>query len=374
MQNNDKNLNILISCGSYSWGGLEMISLETANKLRDLGLNVKLLCSQNSQLEEESNKQCFETMPVFSKNIKILHSIIKLKRYLSNNNIDVIHTNHSHDLWVLTPALNFSSSSAKLFLTKHMASSVKKTDLLHKYLYKRMNGIFAISNYILQSVKDTCPVPPAKIHLLPVGIDMVRFNPAMIDKAGLKSELQIPIDKLVIGIVGRMTPGKGHEEFLEAAKIINDKFADKIHFVIIGNASFGEEKYEVEIKQLSIKFKIKNITFTGYTSEPQKLMGVLDVLAFPSHNESFGRVLLEAMALKIPVAASGNAGVVDIVIDNETGLLFEPKNYKHLAEKLLILIENSELRNKFAENGYKRAKDAFSFEIMTDKLIKFYNN
>ncbi len=374
MQNNDLNLNILISCGSYSWGGLEMISLETAYKLRDLGLNVKLLCSQNSQLEEESNKQGFETIPVFSKNIKIIPSIIKLIRYLNNNNIDVIHTNHSHDLWVLTPALNFSNCRAKLFLTKHMASGVKKTDRLHKYLYKRLNGIFAISRYIEQSVKDTCPVPFVKIHLLPVGIDMVRFNPEMIDKSGLKSELQIPKDKLIIGIVGRMTPGKGHEEFLEAAKIINEKFEDKIHFVIIGNASFGEEKYEVVIKQLSIKFKIKNITFTGYTPEPQILMGVLDILAFPSHNESFGRVLLEAMALKIPIAASGNAGVVDIVIDNETGLLFEPKNYIQLASKLLMLIENIGLRNKFAENGYKRAKEVFSFEIMTDKLIKFYKN
>ncbi len=374
MQNKGKNLNILMSCGSYSWGGLEMISLETAKKLEETGLNVKILCSINSQLEEESKKQGFETIPVFSKNNKILSSIVKLKRYLTNNNIDVIHTNHSHDIWVLTPALNFSRSKAKLFLTKHMASGVKKTDLFHKYLYKRLDGIFTISRYIEQSVKDTCPVPFEKIHMLPVGIDFDRFDHAKINKDGLKKQYSLPHDKLIIGITGRMTPGKGHEEFIEAATIINVNYQEKVHFVIIGNASYGEENYENDIKQLSHSLKIENITFTGYTSEPQKLMGVLDILVLPSHNESFGRVLLEAMSLKIPVAASGNAGVLDIVIDNETGLLFEPKNPKQIAEKLTELIESSKLRNKFAENGYKRVKDVFAFKIMTDKLTEFYTN
>ena len=93
-----------------------------------------------------------------------------------------------------------------------------------------------------------------------------------------------------------------------------------------------------------------------------------------SHNESFGRVLLEAMALKIPIAASGNAGVLDIVIDNETGYLFEPKNSEQLAEKLIRLIENPDTRSKFAENGFKRAQDVFSFDLMTEKLINFYTN
>ena len=351
-----------------------MISLKPQKKLKETGLNVKILCSINSQLEEESNKQGFETIPVFSKNKKILSSILKLKRYLNSNNIDIIHTNHSHDLWVLTPALNFSHSSAKLFLTKHMASGVRKTDLLHKYLYKRINGIFAISGYIEQSVKDTCPVPFEKIHLLPVGIDLERFNPENINRDELKQENSLPGDKLLIGIVGRMTPGKGHEEFLEAAKIINEKYSGSVHFIVIGNASFGEEKYEEEIMELSRTFKIGNITFTGYTSEPEKLMGVLDILAFPSHNESFGRVLLEAMALKIPIAACGNAGVIDILIDNETGLLFEPRNSRQLSEKLMQLIESVELRNKLVENGYKRVKDVFTFKIMTDKLIEFYSN
>ena len=334
MQKSEAILDILISCGSYSWGGLEMISLETALKLAEKNHNVKILCSIGSNLASASSKAGIETIPVFSKDKNILSSIAKLKKYFGNNKIDVIHSNHSHDLWVLTPALNRSLSGSKLFLTKHMASGIKKKDLFHKYLYKRVDGIFAISNYIKQSVLETCPFPEEKVHLLPVGIDLKKFSINNYNKNDTKRELKLPDKKLIIGIVGRMTPGKGHEEFLEAAKIINQKYTDKVLFIVVGSASYGEEEYEKKIKKYADELGISNIIFTGHTADTAKMLAAIDILAFPSHNESFGRVLLEAMALELPVAASGNAGVVDIVVNNETGFLFEPKNSAALAEGL----------------------------------------
>lgn len=349
-----------------------MISLETANKLRERGINVKVLCSKGSRLEEEAKNRGFETVPVFGKNKNIPSSIIELKNYLKDSNIDVIHSNHSHDLWVITPALNLSGSKAKLFLTKHMASGVKKNDLFHRYLYKRVNKVFAISNYIKSSVKNTTPVKEENIVLLPVGIDLKRFDKSKYDPFEIKRSLGLPEDKIIIGIAGRMTPGKGHEEFLEAARMLNDEFPGKLFFLVIGNASFGEEKYEEGILRLSEALGLQNIKFTGYTSEPEKMMTVLDILSFPSHDESFGRVLLEAMALGIPTAASGYAGVLDITIENETGLLFEPKNANSQAEALSKLIKDDELRKKFSLNGKKRAEEVFTFDIMTDNLVKLY--
>jgi glycosyltransferase involved in cell wall biosynthesis len=372
MRENKPILKILISCGSYSWGGLEMISLETAQKLREAGNNIIIICSAGSRLSNESRRSGFETIEVFSKDIKIFSSILKLKKYLKISNADVIHTNHSHDLWTITPALRFSRSAAKLFLTKHMASGVKKTDIFHRYLYKRVNGIFAISNFIKESVLKTCPVPYEKVRLLPVGIDMKKFSRDNYSKEEIKAEIQIPSGKLIIGMMGRMTPGKGHEEFLEAAKIINEKYQEKVFFLVVGSASFGEDGYEDKIIDYSRELNIENILFTGYTDNSPKLLAVMDILAFPSHDESFGRVLLEAMALEIPAAASGNAGVLDIAVDNETGILFEPKNSALLAKALMRLIESEELRTKMGKASKKRAEEVFSFGIMTKKLMEFY--
>lgn len=364
--------NILISCGSYSWGGLEMISLETALKLRESGNNIKIICSADSRLAQEARRMEFDTIEIFSKDIKIFSSILKLKKYLENSEVDIIHSNHSHDLWTITPALKLAGSRAKLFLTKHMASGVKKTGLVHRYLYKRVNGIFAISNFIRENVLKTCPVPNEKVHLLPVGVDISKFSRGNYITSKLKNESGIPADRLVIGMMGRITPGKGHEEFLEAAKIIDQTQNERVFFLVAGSASYGEDDYEVKIKNYVRELNITNIVFSGYTDNAPKMLAAMDILAFPSHDESFGRVLLEAMAMEIPAAASGISGVLDIVVDNETGILFPPKDTEMLAKALMRLIESEELRTRMGKAAKKRAEDLFSFDIMTAKLLDYY--
>lgn len=351
-----------------------MFSLETAKKLSEKGMNVKILCTENSKLYEESIKAGFEALPYFGNNKNIPSAVFKLKKYLVNSGTDVIHSNHSHDLWVLTPALNLAGSKTKLFLTKHMASGVKKNDLVHKYLYKRLDAAFAISTYIKQSLENTVPLPESKIILLPVGIDLTRFSKSRFSPEAVKRELAVPEGWLIIGITGRMTPGKGHEEFLHAAKILNEKYADKIYFLVVGSASYGEEDYEKSIRALANELKLRNILFTGHSPVPERTMMAIDILSFPSHDESFGRVLLEAMALEIPTAASGFAGVLDITIENETGLLFKPGDAAGQAEALEKLINSQELRKKFAAAGRKRAEEVFTFDIMINNLIKYYTS
>jgi glycosyltransferase involved in cell wall biosynthesis len=253
-----------------------------------------------------------------------------------------------------------------------MASGVKKTDMFHSYIYKRVDIIFAISNYIKESLLNTVPVSADKIKLLPVGIDINRFNRNKYYNAEIKKELNLPPDKLIIGITGRMTPGKGYEDFLNAAKILNETYSDKIHFLAIGSASFGEKAYEGSIRELAGKLELNNLTFTGHVDEPEKYMTAIDILAFPSHDESFGRVLLEAMALEIPTAASRYAGVLDITVENETGLLFNRMDPGDMAKALGRLIEQPELRVKFAGAGRKRAEEVFTFDIMIKDLINYY--
>ena len=335
---------------------------------------MKLLCSAGSKLEEQARKSGISTIPILGKKGSIPSSILKLRKLLNNSDFDIVHSHLSHDLWVLTPALRISASKAKLFLTKHMESGVRKKDILHRFLYKRVNGIFAISNFIKQNVIDTCPVTLDKVLLLPDGIDLGKFDPAKIDVNEIRQALAIPKGKLLAGMAGRMTPGKGHEEFLESAQILNSRYPGKLHFGIIGGASFGEDSYETEIRQLASKLQITNITFTGHTDEPARLMAAFDILSFPSHNESFGLVLIEAMALNVPAAASGKSGVLDIITDGVTGLLFEPRNAQSQSEALSKLIENNGLRKKLAEAARKNVEEKFDLDVMTSKLLEFYTH
>ena len=103
-------------------------------------------------------------------------------------------------------------------------------------------------------------------------------------------------------------------------------------------------------------------------------MSVLDILAFPSHEESFGLTSTEAMAMKLPVVASGNAGVLDIVVDGETGILVPPKDYQALADGIMKLASDPSLRKKFGEAGRKRVEEMFSIQAVVEKLENFYLN
>jgi glycosyltransferase involved in cell wall biosynthesis len=99
----------------------------------------------------------------------------------------------------------------------------------------------------------------------------------------------------------------------------------------------------------------------------------IDLLAFPSHEESFGITLLEAMAMEVPVVTSNCAGVTDIIPSDEFGVLIPPKNHASLAGGIIKLIEDAGLRKRLAENGRKRVEQIFDIEKLTKELIKYYN-
>jgi Glycosyltransferase Family 4 len=137
-------MKILQSCGSLSWGGLEIMALKTSIMLSKNGHEVHLLCSGNSTLEMEAKKNNISAITIWLKNSSLIKSIKELKKIIISEHYDVIHSHLSHDLWTIVPALRFSGNSAKLFLTKHMGSGVRKKDILHRYLYNRVDHIFAV--------------------------------------------------------------------------------------------------------------------------------------------------------------------------------------------------------------------------------------
>lgn len=356
---------ILVACGSFSSasGGLEIMALQHFKDLKNNKFNVELLTA--------NRVQNMDVLPILNKKRKI-KSIISLTRLLSSNNIKIIHTHNSHDLWILVPALVMSRSKAKLYLTKHMASGVNKKDIFHKFLYNRVNKIFAISNFIRQNVIDTCPVPENKVYLLQNGVNLSEFNKSKYEREDIRKELGISNEKILIGLVGRITLGKGHYELIKAAEIINKKHRVNVIFLIVGSSSKQEEHIEKEIKKLAAQCGVENIIFLGYRTDIARILAGMDILVFPSHEESFGITLLEAMAMEVPVVATGNAGVTDIIPSNEFGLLVPPKDPESLARKILELINNPSLRKTLSENGKKRIIENFDSEKITMELLKQY--
>lgn len=364
-------MKVLYSCLSKSWGGMEMVTLTGIKQLLKHNIKVELLCLEESRLQIEANNLGIIIHPIKSSKIPNLFSSIKVSSIIKAGSFDLIHSHSSKDLWVIVPALKFIKSKIRLVFTKHVGSFINKKDLLHNKIYKRVDCAIAISSVIKKNLLDTTSLSENKIKILFNGVDLIKFDPDNADRNKLRNELGIKEDQLLVGMTGRFSPGKGHEDFLLAITELNKKYPS-VKYVVVGEASRGEDEYEKKIKQIAEESGIKNITFTGYRTDIPDVLAALDVFVFPSHAEAFGVGLIEAMAMGKASVAANSDGVLDIVNDKVDGLFFNSRDGLDLAAKIEMLIKDSELRKQLGANARKKAQQTFDLEIVTEQIINTY--
>lgn len=364
-------MKILYSCLSKSWGGMEMITLSFVKELIKRNNSVELLCLKESRIHIEACTAGIITHPVNAAGYIHPATIIRVANLIRRGKFDLIHTQASKDLWILVPALKLRNPTTPLFITKQVGSFIVKKDFLHRFLYQRVSKAFAISRIIKKNLIDTTPLEESKIEIVFNGIDTEKFNPSKCNRMRVRNEFSVAENELLIGMLARFSPGKGHEEFLKAAKILTEKF-DNLKFIIVGEASRGEDEYAASIKKLSEDYKLNNVIFAGFRSDTPDVLAAMDIFVFPSHAEAFGIALAEAHSMALPSVCSNSDGVLDIAVDGETALLFETKNANQLADKLEILVNNSKLREQLGTNARNRAIRLFDLNVIMDKTIDLY--
>lgn len=182
--------------------------------------------------------------------------------------------------------------------------------------------------------------------------------------------------KLTIGMAGRITRGKGHEDFIAAAKIISNQRQDLI-FLIVGGYVVIDKEYELGLRKCVEKNGLtRKILFTGWRDDIKEMMSVFDIMVFPSSTfpEGFPLTCIEAMALGKPVIATNIPGPSEIVLDGVTGYLVPQSNPEILAERILNLVNDRELLTSMGKQGKMRAKEFFDISKLTKDLEAVYFN
>jgi glycosyltransferase involved in cell wall biosynthesis len=370
--NETSKFKILQSCSSRSWGGLEMQALLECTQLKARGHEVTLLCAPKSRLEGEASRAGIETLPLELRCSSYPTVLATLRKFLTNRRTDIVHAQISQDLSVLVATAVFVPTSPPILLTKRVGSFINKKDLYHRWLYRHVSLVVAISEVIRKNVLETCPIDASRVVTLFDGVNLHRFDPGRVDPKAARRELGIGESDFVIGMVGRISPGKGHKEFLEAASIIHSSMPE-IRFLVVGEPSYGEEDYGKNIIESAQQLTSQGVMmFSGYRSDVPNVMAALDILAFPSHAEAFGDVLIEAMAMKLPVVSTNCDGVLDIVIDGETGIQVPPRDGPALANALMLLVQDEERRRSFGEAGRRRVEKVFDLRQRTGAMEGLY--
>ncbi len=364
-------MKVLYSCLSQSWGGMEMFTVAAVKQLLKFGIETELLCYPESKIHVKALEENLDVHTVKASGYFHPKEILKVAKLIKKNDYSLLHTQASKDLWILTPALRLAGSDVPLFLTKQLGSFIVKKDILHRYIYKRVTVAFAISKVIESNLIETTPFTQSKIRLLHNGVDTNYFSPDNGEREKTRAEFGIADDEIVIGMLARLSKGKGHEELLEAAEELSKKFHN-LKFLLVGEASRGEEDYAEKIKALAKSKNLKNVIFADFRSDTPNVLSAMDIFAFPSHSEAFGIALVEAMSMEKPCVASDSNGILDILTDGETGLLFKTGDAKDLAEKLERLILSDENRKQIGKAARKRAVKFFDIDALTEKAINYY--
>jgi glycosyltransferase involved in cell wall biosynthesis len=366
------SLNILQSCFSRSWGGLEMQALETARRLRERGHDVLLACTRGSRLAAEAAKIAFPSLPLDVTGYLHPGAVAALRTRMRERDVDLIHAHHSRDLATLVPAMLLSGRRRPLVLTKSMGSYLSKKDLLHRFTFSHVQRVLAVSRVIAQNVAETTPAPPERIVVFPYGVDLARFVPAAERGAGVRREFSVRDDQVLVGFMGRFSPGKGLEELLEAARRVADR-NPAVRFLAVGEPSHGEEEYAASIRRRAGELRLDGIlTFAGFRRDVPEVMAAFDIFAFPSHAEAFGIVLIEAMAMARPVVSTDCDGVLDIVRDGETGIMVPPRRADRLAAALERLASDTALRRRLGDAGRRVVEEEFDLARLLRRLEAIY--
>ncbi|HTY58225.1 MAG TPA: glycosyltransferase family 4 protein [Bacteroidota bacterium] len=363
---------VLQTCFSRSWGGLEIQALEVTSRLGKRGYPVTLACCTGSRLASEAKAAGLRVIEFDVSGYFHPRALWSLSRYIGSASPKIIHCQHSKDLSIVVPAADISGSRPRILLSKRVGSYVSKRDLFHRYTYSRVALVLAISEVIHRNVIATTPMPPERVVTLHDAIDADEYSPAKGNRARVRGEFGYAGENIVIGFVGRFSPGKGHEELLQAAAEILPARPD-VRFLVAGEASAGEESYEREIRHMCTSLGLDGaVRFAGFRRDVPEVMSSFDILAFPSHAESFGVVLIEAMAMELPVVSTNCDGVVDIVVEGETGLYVHPRASRELAAALLQLIDDPTMRRRFGVAGRRRVLELFDRRQQIDRLEKIY--
>jgi glycosyltransferase involved in cell wall biosynthesis len=208
--------------------------------------------------------------------------------------------------------------------------------------------------------------PRRSTFIVHPGVDPVHVTA---NASQLRQQLMIPKQRLVLGIVGRLQPWKGQHRFICALDELRKRGHD-VHGLIVGGDAWNlSPDYEPYLRRLTSELNMNEaITFTGQVTDGAGFISAMDVLVNASMPEPFGIVLIEAMALGVPVVAVDVGGPAEIIESDRSGLLVPESTPGALADALEQLIEDPVRRRQLGDGARERYLDRFTAKRMAESL------
>ncbi len=335
------NIKIGFLCSTRSWGGLEMNHFKAAKYFHENNFDVVVFCKKNSPIEENALKSKLKIIYLGEHHrYNYFFPGLKLKKSIEKNNISHLFLRSPKDLNLAAIAKAFSKKRFYLSYFMEMQLGIDKKDFLHTARFNKIDTWVCSTVFLKNQVLTRTKFLEKKIINIPPALNLGYFQQE-IDQQEARKLLNLPKDKIILGLIGRIDPHKGQILLLKTISLI----ANTNIFVCFKGAPTLNEKsnYLNEIENFITENKLeKNVKFIPFDSENIFFYKAIDATIMASKSETFGMVSIESLASGTPLIGSDSGGTSEIIKEHGGTIPFESQNVSSLANAILHFIENIE--------------------------------
>jgi glycosyltransferase involved in cell wall biosynthesis len=289
---------------------------------------------------------------------------LQVRRAARRCGAEIVHANSIRAGVVV--GLAQARSSARVVHVRDCLPPGPLTSATMRLIAATATTIVANSQYTARSVRAAAP--DTSVEVVYNAVDLERFDPARIDRAQARARLGAAGERRVLlAVVAQLTPWKGQDTAIEALKLLREQGVDA-HLLLIGSAKFvaratrfDNEVYVARLRDLVASSGLRDhVSWLGERDDVPELMRALDVLLLPSWEEPFGRAIIEAMALCVPVVATSVGGPAEIIEDGRQGYLLAPREPLAWAHAIRQLAESPARAREMGCAGRQRVEETFT--------------
>ena len=199
------------------------------------------------------------------------------------------------------------------------------------------------------------------------GVDTARFQPNPVSCSTIRAGLSIADTAVVALYLGRLSTDKGIKELASAFLLAAQQRVD-LHLLLVGPDEGGMQRMVSQ----ALASVVDRVHFSGMTKEPEAFIAAANFLVLPSYREGFSISVIEAAACGIPTIGSRIYGLVDVIVDKETGLLVSVGDVVGIADAMIRLAVDKDFRHTLGRQALARVKRDFQQKQQTDALLDYY--
>jgi glycosyltransferase involved in cell wall biosynthesis len=264
----------------------------------------------------------------------------------------VVHTVHG------APFHPYQSSAARKLFTA-----------LERWAAKRCHHMISVADAMTDLMVSAGVAPRDKFTTIYSGMDVEPFKHSHQHRHASRGELGLPESAVVVGKIARLFHLKGHEYLIQAARQVVQQNPN-VHFLLVGDGILRSQ-LEQQIQQLGL---VQHFHFTGLVP-PERIpfhLSSMDMLVHTSLREGLARTLPQALIAGKPVISYDVDGAREVAIAGETGFLLPPKSIDELAQAILELATDSQMRHRLGQGGAQRFTEQFRHQNMTQRIRDLY--